>query len=254
MRARIAEALGESGGDICRAALIDGMKQSDRRVRHACVKALGGYRHDETATAALRAKLKDGDPSVQVEAELLRAYAHTQPADVVAVMRPYLDKPSRQEEIRAAAIKGLASSQNLSVLDTLIALTQRGHMPRVRTTALEGLAELAKTGNPSDEQRRKIAVAVAAGLDNEGRRVRAAAVRSLRELGQSAAVSLPALEAIAHHDPDSRVQEAATKAIDAIRSNSPTPVELTRLREELDRLKKANDTLQERLDRFERKR
>jgi ubiquinone biosynthesis protein UbiJ len=63
-----------------------------------------------------------------------------------------------------------------------------------------------------------------------------------------------ALEAIAHHDPDGRVQEAATKAIDAIRSNSPTPVELTRLREELDRLKKANDTLQERLDRFERKR
>jgi ubiquinone biosynthesis protein UbiJ len=73
-------------------------------------------------------------------------------------------------------------------------------------------------------------------------------------LGQSAAVSLPALEAIARHDTDGRVQEAATKAVEAIRSNSPAPVELTRLREELDRLKKANITLQERLDRFERKR
>jgi hypothetical protein len=142
----------------------------------------------------------------------------------------------------------------LSALDTLIAWTQHGKPLRVRTTALEGLAELAKTANPTDEQRRRIASAVAAGLDNEGRRVRTAALRSLRVLGQSAAGSLPALEAIARHDPDGRVQEAATKAVEAIRSNSPAPVELTRLREELDRLKKANITLQERLDRFERKR
>jgi aminopeptidase N len=254
VQARIAEALGESGGDVCRAALIEGMKQPDARVRHACVKALGSYRHDATATAALKAKLKDGDPSLEVEAGLLRAYAHTQPADAVAVMLPYLDKPSRQEELRSAAISGLAASQDLSALDALIGLTQRGKPPRVRTTAMEGLAELAKTANPSDEQRRKIALAVAAGLDNEGRRVRVAALKSLRELGQSAAVSLPALQAIARHDPDARVQKAATAAVDAIRSNSPAPVELTRLREELDRLQKANVTLQERLDRFERKR
>jgi aminopeptidase N len=254
VQARIAEALGESGGDVCRAALIDGIKQPDARVRHAVVKSLGKYHRDETATAALKSKLRDGDPSLQVEAELLRSYAHMQPADVVAVMLPYLAKPSRQEELRAAAINGLAASQDLSVLDALITMTQRGKPPRVRTTAIEGLAELAKTGNPTDEQRRKIAQAVAAGLESEGRRVRTAALKSLRELGQSAAVSLPALEAIARHDPDGRVQEAATKAVEAIRSNSPAPVELTRLREELDRLKKANITLQERLDRFERKR
>ena len=229
------------------------MKQPDARVRHACVKALGNYHRDGTATAALKAKLKEGDPSLEVEAGLLRAYAHTKPADVVAVMLPYLAKPSRQEEIRAAAITGLAASQDLSTLDALIALTQRGKPPRVRTTALEGLAELSKTGNPTDEQRKKIALAVAAGLDGEGRRVRAAALKSLRELGQSAAVSLPALEAIARHDPDGRVQDAAKKAVDAIRANSPAPVELTRLREQLDSLQKANETLQERLDRFERK-
>ncbi|HEX4589258.1 MAG TPA: HEAT repeat domain-containing protein, partial [Gemmataceae bacterium] len=115
------------------------------------------------------------------------------------------------------------------------------------------LAELAKTGNPSEEQRKTIAAAVAAGLDHQGRRVRAAAVNTLRELGQSAAVSLPALEAIARQDPDGRVREAATKAVEAIRSNSPAPLELGRLREELEKLKSANAALQERLDRFERK-
>src|SRR5207249_2531474 len=166
------------------------------------------FRREAAATAALKAKLQEGDASLQVEAALLRAYAHTQPPDVVAVMLPYLAKPSRQEEVRSAAINGLAASQDLAALDPLIAWTQRGKPLRVRTTALEGLAELARTGNPTDEQRKRIVAAVAAGLENEGRRVRTAAVRAIRELGQSAAVSLPALEAIARHDPDGRVQEA----------------------------------------------
>jgi aminopeptidase N len=253
VQARLAEALGESGGDVCRAALIEGLKQPDARVRQACAKALGKFRKDDTAIAALKSHLKDGDPSVQVEAELLRSYAHTQPADAVAVAKPYLAKPSRQEEIRAAAVNALAGSQDVSVLDTLISWTQHGKPLRVRTTALEGLAELAKTANPNDEQRKRIVAAVAAVLDNEGRRVRLAAVRTLRELGQSAGVSLPALEAIAQHDPDGRVQELAKAAVTAIHANSPAPVELTRLREELDRLKSANAALQERLDRFERK-
>ncbi|HEX4589738.1 MAG TPA: M1 family aminopeptidase [Gemmataceae bacterium] len=250
---RIAEALGESGGDICRAALIDGLKHADARVRKACVKALGSYRKDAAATAALKSKLADGDPSVQVEASLLRSYAHLQPPDVVAVVTPYLAKSSRQEEIRGAAVEALAASQDLSVMDTLIEWSRHGKPLFVRVSALDGLAELAKKGNPTDEQRKRIVTAVAAGLENEGLRVRSASVRALRELGQSAAVSLPALEAIAKHDPDGRVQEAASKAVEAIRSNSPAPVELGRLREELDRLKSANAALQERLDRFERK-
>jgi aminopeptidase N len=252
-QARTAEALGESGGDTSRDALIAGLKLPDAHVRHACVKALSGFRQDAAAIAAVKAKLKDGDPSVEVEAGLIRAYARLQPPDVVAVVMPYLAKPSRQEEIRTAAVNGLAASQDLSALDTLIAWTQPGKPPRVRGAAMEGLAQLAKTANPSDEQRKRLVGVVAAGLENEGRRVRASAVGALRDLGQSAGVSLPALEAIARHDPDGRVREAAGKAVDAINANTPAPVELTRLREELDRLKAANAALKDRLDRFERK-
>jgi aminopeptidase N len=254
VQVRIADALGQTGGDKSRDALVAGLKLPDARVRRACVKALGTFRRDAAATAALKAKLNEGDASLEVEAELLRAYAHTQPPDVVAVLTPFLAKPSRQEEIRAAVINGLAASQDLSALDTLIAWSQRGKPLRVRTAALNGLAELARTANPTDQQRKRVVTAVAAALENEGRRVRSAAVRALRELGQSAAVSLPALEAIARHDPDGRVQELAKAAVEAVHANTPAPVELTRLREELDRVRKANEALQERLDRFERKR
>ena len=134
VQVRIAEALGETGGDICRAALIDGLKQADARVRRACVKALAGYRKDATATAALKAKLKDGDPSVEVEAGLLRAYAHVAaagrgrrgdalPGQAVAAGGNSRRRPST----------GSAASQDLSVVDTLDrAGRRRGKPPRVR--------------------------------------------------------------------------------------------------------------------------
>lgn len=254
VQTRIADALGECGGDASRDALIAGMnQQTDARVRRACATALGKFRRDEKATSALKAKLQEGDASLGVESALLSAYAKVQPADLVATLLPYLAKPSRQEVLRSTTLRHLGGSQDLAVLDTLIAWSQPGKPWQARAAALEGLANLAKTANPSDEQRKKIANAVAASLDNEGRRVRSAAVAALREMGQSATTSLPALEAIARHDPDGRVRDAASKAAEAIRSNSPAPIELTRLRDELDRLRKSNEQLQERLDRFERK-
>jgi aminopeptidase N len=249
----VARALGDAGGDASRDALVAGLKLSDARVRAECAEQLGKFHRDEKAVAALKAKLAEGDASYRAEAEAVRAYAKLQPPGVVAVVRPYLEKPSHNEVIRKAALEGLGASQDLSALDTLTAWTQRGKPRQARTTALKALAELARTANPSVEQRKRIVTAVSAGLENEGRRVRGAAVEALRELGRSAAPTLPALEAIARHDPDARARESAKKAVEAVRANSPAPLELTRLREELERLRKANAALQERLDRFERK-
>ena len=112
-------------------------------------------------------------------------------------MTPYLDKASRQEEIRTAAISGLAASQDLSTLDTLITLTHRGKSPRVGLTALAGLADLARTANPTDEQRRQIAWPSRPIWMTKVGECGVPAINRSRQLGQSAAVSLPALEAIA---------------------------------------------------------
>ena len=88
-------------------------------------------------------------------------------------------------------------------------------------------------------------------MEQEGPRVRGAAIGLLRDLGRSASTTLAALEAIQRHDPSDRLRDLAKRAIDQIRSNTPAPVELARLREELDRLKKANDELKERLEKIE---
>jgi aminopeptidase N len=256
VQSEIASALAESGGDACRDALIDGLKQTNPKVRRACAGQLGKFHHDTKATAALKALLGKGDVSYFVESAALTSYAKLQPEDAVAVMLPWLTKNSYGEVLRRAALEGLAESQDLAALDTLVTWTKRGKPRQARIEALAALVKLHQKANPSEAQRTQIVKAVSACLENETSPVRRAAANALRDLGRSAGTSLPALEALARHDADGRVRDFSQKAIEAIRSNTPVPVELTRLREELDRLKKANDALQERLkqiDKIERR-
>jgi aminopeptidase N len=252
VQAEVAVALGESGGDSCREALIQGLHHAHPRVRRACADQLGKFHHDAKAAAALKAVLQEGDPSYFVEAACLGAYAKLQQPDTVAVLLPWLAKPSHNDVLRAAALEGLGNSQDLSALDTLTTWTKRGKPRTCRAAALLGLARLAQKANPSDEQRQRVVTVVAACLDSESAPIRRSAVTALRELGRSAAPTLDTLDAIARHDPDERLRELARKAAEQIRSNTPVTVELTRLREELERVKRANEALRERVDKFEK--
>lgn len=248
----IAAALGQSGGDVSRAALVQGLQHTQPKVRRACAEALGKFHRDAAAAEALKTVLHKGDPSYFVEEAALAAYARLEQPDTVAVLLPWLARASHNDVLRIAALEGLGRSQDLAALDTLLAWTKRGKPRACRAAALEALAALAKKANPSEEQRRQIVQGVTACLDGEGPLVRRGAVAALRDLGQAATPALAALAALAEHDPDPRVREQAKRATEQIRSNAPVPVELTRLREELDRVRKANEALRDRLDRFER--
>jgi HEAT repeat protein len=154
--------------------------------------------------------------------------------------------------LREAALGGLGDSQDLTALDTLLTWTRRGKPRTCRTAALNALTRLAQTANPGDEQQQRIVAAVSACLEGETSPVRRAAVATLRELGKSASPALVALEALRVHDPEDGIRDQAKRAIDQIRSNATVPVELTRLREELDRLKRTQEKLQERVDKYEK--
>ena len=251
--AEIAKALGESGGGICRDALIAGLKHKEPKVRRACVEALGKFTDDAQVAAALKDLQKTGDPSEHVEAALIDAYAKVRAKDVVAALMPWLAKSSDHEMLRSAALRGLGQSQDMAVLDTLVSWTQHGKPPETRSAALGALAELAKTGNPDEAQRKKISSAIAACLEGETPRIRRTAIDAIRELGRSASPSLPVLETIARHDTNDRIAELAKKAVEQIRANTPAPVEVTRLREELEKLRKSNEELRQRLDRWEKR-
>jgi aminopeptidase N len=251
VQAEIASALAESGGDVCRDALLTALGQDDARVRRACVQNLGKFRRDAKVAAALKELLGKDDPSWGVQAAALTAYGRVEESDAVAVLLPWLAKASHNDVLRVAALGGLGESRDLSALDALLSWTKRGKPSVCRTAALAGLARLALTANPSDEQRQKIVSAGSACLD-EGRPVRRQAVTLLRDLGRSAAPALPALEAVARHDPEDSVRDLARGAVEQIRGGQPVPVELTRLREELERLRQSQEQLQDRLNKYEK--
>jgi aminopeptidase N len=252
VKMEMANALGDSGGDPCRDALLAGLRDEHPRVRRACAEQLGKFHGDERVAAGLKAVMKLGDASYFVEAAAIESYGKLKQNDTVAVLLPMLARPSHNEVIRTAALTGLGTSQDLSALDPLTEWTKRGKPRTARIGALRALERLMATANPGDEQRQRAVTAVGNCLNGENPPVRRAAAESLRGMGQSAASTVPVLEALSVHDPDDRVRDLARKALDQIRSNSPAPVEVTRLREELDRLKKANDSLQERLQKVER--
>jgi len=248
----IAAALGESGGDLCRDTLIDTLKDKQPRLRRACVDQLDKFRKDAKVAAALKAMLQKGDESYFVEAACLASYARLEEKDTVSVLLPWLAKASHNEVLRSAALHGLGQSGDLAGLDTLVTWSKRGKPRTARIAALQSLSELARKGEANADQRAQAVSAIAACLEGETYPVRNAAVGAIRDLGRTAGGQLPALEAMARHDPDERIRELARKAGEQVRSNTPLPTELTRLQEELDRLKKANDDLRQRLDRWER--
>jgi aminopeptidase N len=252
VQVEIAGALGDAGGDVCRDALLAGLKQKDARVRRACAQHLGKFYRDTAVAAALKRLLREGDESWGVEAAALGAYARLGESDAVALLLPWLAKPSHNDVLRQAALGGLGEAHDLAALDPLLGWTKRGKPRECRTAALRALGRLALTAGPSDAQRQQIVAAAGACLEGESRPVRGTAVDVLRDLGRSAAPTLTALEALSRHDPEDGIRQQARKAIEQVRSNQPVPVELTRLREELDRLRESQEKLQDRLNKFEK--
>src|SRR5262249_21998088 len=135
----IASALGESGGDVCRDALIDGLKISQPKVRRACADALGKFSSDAKAATALKDLLKKGDESYFVEAAAISSYAKLRQSDTVSVLLPWLAKTSYQEVIRSSVLRGFGESEDLSALDTLLSWTKKGKPTPSRIAALQGL-------------------------------------------------------------------------------------------------------------------
>ncbi len=180
---------------------------------------------------ALKAVLDKGDPSYFVEASALEAYSQLQQPDAVHVVSPWLEKSSYSEVLRTAALTGLGNSQDLGALDTLTEWTKRGKPRMCRSSALQALARLARTANPTDDQRKKMVQVISANLEGESEFVVFGAIGGLSSLGQSASSALPALNAVALHHPNERIRDQA---------------------KQVERLRKSQDDLQDRLNRFEK--
>ncbi len=250
----IARALAENGGDVCRDALIVGLGNSHPKVRRACAAELGKFKKDAKVIAALKGLLQKGDASYFVESAAIGAYAACEGPEIANVLLPWLSKNSYYDVQRVSVLRALGESRDLGNLDTLIAWTKRGKSRPTRIAALLALANLAQKTSPNADQQKRILDAIVACVTGEGEmpQIRRNGVTALRDLGQMAKPRLDVLEAIQRHDPDEYVQELTKKAIEQARGNTSASAELGKLKDELEKLKKQNQAMQERLDRLEK--
>jgi aminopeptidase N len=253
--ADIAQALAASGGDVARDALVAGLKHENPKVRRACAEQLGKFIGDAKAGQALKELLRAGDASYFVEAGALRSFAAVNSKESVAVLLPWLSKNSYRDTLRVAALAGLGNSKDLGALDSLLTWTQRGKPRAVRVAALSATVKLAQATSPKEDQRKALldAIVACATGDGEMPAIRRAAITGLRDLGQMATPRIDVLEAIQRSDPDEYVQNFTRRALEQLRTPGGSNSEVAKLREELQRLKQQNQSLQERLERLEKK-
>ncbi len=257
VRAEAARALGGAEGERVRDALLARLKaEPEARARRAVVEALGSRGRDADVAVALQTLLKAGDPSYYVEAAAVQAYAATAEAPR-ALLEAQLDKPSHNEVICLAAIRGLRRLEDAALVPVFVGLLGKQHPPAVRREAAGALSVAGLPGTPAAVQ--KEAVDALVGLLRASRRGgERAALRALGALKGAAATALSAVEQLARLDPEHRVRTDAERAAEAIRSGQAPDGQLTDLRQEtaalrdrLRALEEAKEGLEARLDRLE---
>jgi aminopeptidase N len=124
VKIELATALGNVKGKVAKEALLKGLKETDARVRKACMDGLGKLGPDAEVAATLKDILAKGDASYAVEGAALAAYARQGQKDAVAVITPWLSKVSHQDTLADAALTALGATEDPAVLDTLLGWTK----------------------------------------------------------------------------------------------------------------------------------
>lgn len=253
VRVEAAAALGESGGESARDALVAGLGTEHPKVRRACARALSQFAGDTVAAEALADALQVEEPSYFVRAAVIESLAKVEDNVELATLLPLLEEESHREVIREATLSALGRSKDSAAIDVLQQWTERSHERGVRVAAMKALATFLIRRDVSSATQTSVVELLSGYLVGEGMHVRRAAAQSLGAMSRIAEPALEELDAVARHDADQRVRSAAESAAKAIRSGDGDNKEVQRLRDELDNLRERNDELEGRLLKLEAK-
>jgi aminopeptidase N len=239
----IAQALGSSGGDISRDALVAGLRDKDARVRLACLTGLSHFGKDEKVATALKAVLSRRDPSSAVEGNALHYYAQQERPDTVALVARRLADRSTGDRLAGSALGALGATSDPSALDLLLEWCRADRPASVRGPALSSLVGiLGRVPSTEPQQSQAIRVLTDALRGNLSLMV----ARSLREANPVAEALLPTLDAVSQYGEDERTRKNAREAAERIRAKA-----LARLQEEAQQLRRTNAALREQMKKVE---
>ncbi|HET9984109.1 MAG TPA: M1 family aminopeptidase [Longimicrobiales bacterium] len=177
-RVQAAEALGEFPATLAQAPLEAALRDTSAQVRGAAIGALGQLGGERAATLA-RTTLEQ-DSSYTVQAAALGALIRADSAGRHAAITRGLATPSYRDEVRNAALAGIAQTGDTTFIPAVEALLPEDYTPAFV------LASLARRGNAHALQ------VLVAHLNDEHAFARNASFAALRQLGPQAR---PALQA-----------------------------------------------------------
>ena len=247
VRGGAAAGLGMLRSDRARDALIEALADEHPRARRAIVRALGDFREDGTAIAALERVVTGGDPSYFVEAEACLSLGKTRAASAPELLRDAAGVESYTDVIRQHAFRGLAEARDESAIPFLLEGTAWGRPSQGRRAAAQALAQLAR--GRRDREARDVRERLERLLDDKDFRVQAAAIEAIAVLADPAAI--PALRTMATRELDGRLRRRGHEVIRDLEDGRAPGEELTRLRDELGQLRDVVIKLRDQVERIQ---
>ena len=245
VQAAAAKALGVARTAAARDALLTALRTRHPKVRRAVVRALGEFRGDEAAFAAL-APLAARDRSWFVEAEAHRSAGKLRLPGSFEMLAAGMARMSFRQVIRQACIDGFVELRDERAFDQLLAAAAYGAPHQSRASATNALGRLAVQ---VDDRTKDVAETLGELLRDPDFRVRMAAASGLRTLKDpSAAV---ALDEMAIRELDGRAVRVAREAAISLRKGADTATEVKALRDDLEKLRDENTRLKDRVEKLD---
>ncbi|MEI6429172.1 MAG: M1 family metallopeptidase [Pseudanabaena sp. ELA607] len=258
LRLEIVESLATIKLDQTWDVLAEALQDRDSKVRKTAIQALGGFKVQKSLDA-IKPILKKGDPSYFVEAtaatqvgSLAADLSHDrEPTKVIKLLQTVLKERSGWNEVvRSGAIAGLAKLKEAdTALETIIDYTAPETPQALRLAAIRALGALGKS---QTKPKTSLILNRLQVLSQETFFLtQVAVVNALGQINDAGAIQI--LTTLSHQTPDGRVRRIADEAVQQVQKAIGKDAGLKQLRDEMEQLKKENQTLRSRLEALEAK-
>jgi aminopeptidase N len=258
VRVEVAEQIATVKLDQAVAALMQGLTDSEPRVRKAAVNALGQIK-TLTSFERLQPIAEQGDASYYVEAAALSnlgsiAATLSDRPEVDALLDLYrrvlAERAGWNETVRSGAIAGLSRLKTSeAALNLILEHTVAGVPQALRLAAIRALGAISSGQTPANLER------ILNRLEMLSREsfflTQVATVNALGQMETPKAIGL--LSDLADQTPDGRVRRLAEEAVERVRKTVKQDQAVKQLQEDFDQLKKENQELRSRLENLEAK-
>lgn len=258
VRIEIAENLASIKLDQAFEALAKAIEDPDARVRAAVISGLAQNKVQKSLDL-IKPLVKKGDPSYIVEATAARLIGdlaaalsqEREPSKVIKLLQTVLkERAGWNEVVRSGAISGLAKLKDSDeALETVIKYTEPDVPQPLRLASIRALGAMGKSqSKPKTEQLLNRLSVIA---QETFFLTQMAVVGALGQIDSAGAIGV--LRSLSDSTPDGRVRRVADEAIQRVQKAIGKDAGLKQLREELDQLRKDNQSLKSRLEAIEAK-